>query len=349
MIADIRLMAQQLAAPSFDNPLELVTWMGAVQAQDYNMVKWALGVRLENVTIDCVNRALQQGEIIRTHVLRPTWHLVAAKDIRWMLKLSAQRILSANDSFARSHGLDITRSLYTKYNDLIGKVLEGNKSLTKQEIVQELGRVGVMIDISQLTRFMMRAEAEGIICSGVDKGNKPTYALLDERVPKTPDLYKDEALALLARRYFQSHSPASLNDFIWWSGLSVTESKQAVGLIEAELIMDKFESTNLFVHETWNNLVKKDNILHFLPSFDEYLISYKDRTAVMDIKHYPKAFNNYGTFYPVIVYNGKIVGNWNKSVKKNQIIIETSFFEKKKIDKKLIKSAENRYIAFINQ
>ena len=132
MLTDIRLRSQQLARPEFKDPKDLVSWMGAVQAQEYRMVKWALGIRLKSATLQTINDAYQRGDILRTHVMRPTWHLVAAEDIRWMLKLSSRRIIAACNSFAKGNGVDIPESTYTKANDLFQKVLEGNNHLTKQ-------------------------------------------------------------------------------------------------------------------------------------------------------------------------------------------------------------------------
>ncbi|WP_099463065.1 winged helix DNA-binding domain-containing protein [Parabacteroides provencensis] len=346
MIKNIRMASQQLASPNFEEPKALVSWMGAIQAQDYAMSKWAVGSRLQSGSLKTVDEALKRGEILRTHVLRPTWHLVAAEDIRWMLKLSVQRIKSAYVSFAKGHQLDITEKQYGQFNDLIVRILEDNKSLTKQEIEVEINQRGIKTVEPLLRRLLGNSEIEGVICSGVDKGNKPTYALLDERAPRVDKIHKEEALARLASRYFQSHSPASLVDFSWWSGLSLTEAKQAIGLIKSELITD---SDNLFMHESYEEIAPLQNdILHLLPSFDEYLISYKDRTAVLDLEHHPKAFNRFGTFYPVILHNGKVVGNWNKTIKKGQVVIKTSFFDAKyRIRRELIQKAESRYKSFI--
>ena len=211
-IPNIRLLNQQLLSPLFSQPKELVSWMGAMQAQNYSMVKWAVGMRLKSATIQTVEKALRDGEILRTHVMRPTWHLVAAEDIRWMLKLSAGRIISANESYAKGHDLEISEELYTKSHNLLEKILCGKKSLTRQEIAEHFNRSGIVADNHRMTRFMARAEQVGIVCSGEDKGSKCTYALLEESVPPMPELTKDESLARLARSYFRSHAPAVLQD-----------------------------------------------------------------------------------------------------------------------------------------
>ena len=295
-IPNIRLQNQQLLNPLFCQPKELVSWLGAMQAQNYSMVKWAVGTRLKSATIQTVEEALRKGEILRTHVMRPTWHLVAAEDIRWMLKLSARRIKSANDSFAKGYDLEITDELYAKSYNLLEKILCGNKSLTKQEIAEHFCCSGILVeaDNHRMTRFMVRAEQEGIVCSGEDKGGKYTYALLEERVPPVPEITKDEALARLARSYFRSHAPAVLQDFIWWSGLPVSEAKQAIYLIESELTAEQWNGQTWYVHEACRTRGKVSGRLHLLPSYDEYLLGYKDRTDVLPKEHYPKAFTNNG-------------------------------------------------------
>ena len=327
-IPNIRLQNQQLLNPLFCQPKELVSWLGAMQAQNYSMVKWAVGMRLKSATIQTVEEALRKGEILRTHVMRPTWHLVAAEDIRWMLKLSARRIKSANDSFAKGYDLEITDELYAKSYNLLEKILCGNKSLTKQEIAEHFCCSGILVeaDNHRMTRFMVRAEQEGIVCSGEDKGGKYTYALLEERVPPVPEITKDEALARLARSYFRSHAPAVLQDFIWWSGLPVSEAKQAIYLIESELTAEQWNGQTWYVHEACRTRGKVSGRLHLLPSYDEYLLGYKDRTDVLPKEHYPKAFTNNGLFYPVILHEGQVIGNWSKSAKKGSASIECSWF-----------------------
>ena len=346
MIKSIRTLSQQLVNPVFNNPVDLVTWMGAVQAQEYNMCKWAVGIRLQSATLADVNKALEKGEIIRTHILRPTWHLVSAKDIRWMLKLSRQRIKSALTSYGK--GFEVTEELCNKAYSVIERILEGGKSMTKQELGEELSKAGITDDSTQLSLVISHAEIEGILCSGGDKNKKPTYALFEEQVPSAAELSKEEALARLATVYFRSHSPANIEDFTWWSGLNITEAKQAISLIQAELITDTFASQNLYLHQSWGGNIKCDKTFHFLPSYDEYLISYKDRSSVLDKAHYSKAFNTFGIFQPVIKYNGEVVGNWKKVKKGSKVTLEPTFFKANtRVNKKLMEKAEKRFVEFM--
>lgn len=347
-IPEIRLQNQQLSTPLFRHPKELVSWMGAMQAQDYTMVKWAVGMRLKSPGIQAVEKALHQGEILRTHVMRPTWHLVAAEDIRWMLKLSAQRIKSANDSYAKGHGLEITEQQYERSYTILGNILSGKRSLTKQEIAEHFERSGLLADNYHMTRFMSRAEVEGIVCSGECRGRQHTYALLDERVPPTPELAKEEALARLATAYFRSHAPATLQDFSWWSGLPLTEARQAISLIEPELMSEQWHSQTWYIHDSCRTLGKATDSLHLLPSYDEYLIGYKDRTNVLPKEDYSKAFTNNGLFFPVLLYKGHVVGNWNKASKKKEIFPELSLFRKDIcLKEELLNQAKERYVRFL--
>ena len=349
MITHIRVASQQLEQPRFESPKELVSWMGAIQAQEYEMAKWAIGIRLRSSSLETVNEALYKGDILRTHVMRPTWHFVAAEDIRWMLMLSSERIKAAVMSYAKGHFGKIEKTLFTRYLDQIGKILEGYKSLTKQEIAEHFCCSGILVeaDNHRMTRFMVRAEQEGIVCSGEDKGGKYTYALLEERVPPVPEITKDEALARLARSYFRSHAPAVLQDFIWWSGLPVSEAKQAIYLIESELTAEQWNGQTWYVHEACRTRGKVSGRLHLLPSYDEYLLGYKDRTDVLPKEHYPKAFTNNGLFYPVILHEGQVMGNWSKSAKKGSASIECSWFRSNDcVDETVLNQEKDKYMRF---
>lgn len=345
-VTDIRLRSQQLAAPGFSEPEQLVSWMGAVQAQEWRMARWAVGMRMASGALGDVARAFDRGAILRTHILRPTWHYVAAEDIRWMLALSGPRVRSANESLGRA--MDIPAKLYLRVNDLLVRILEGGRSLTKQAIREELGRFGIDAPGRCLTRFLIRAEADGIVCSGPLQRNSQTYALLDDRVPAGPVLPREEALALLARKYFRSHAPATPEDFAWWSGLPLTEARRAMELLGAELCPEDFPGGRMTVHVSWKGCGVADDAVHLLPPFDEYLISYKDRTAALDRRHNGRAFTPNGIFFPVVLYGGRIVGNWHKVLRGGRTAIETSFFPGESVPApEQVGAAADRYRSFM--
>ncbi|MDR2065377.1 MAG: winged helix DNA-binding domain-containing protein [Prevotellaceae bacterium] len=347
MIHTIRTISQQLVKPAFENAKDVVSWMGAIQAQDYNMCKWAIGVRLKSATISDVETALRKGEILRTHVMRPTWHLVAAEDIRWMLDLCKEKIKAASAS--RDKYLEITEKLFSQTNNLIAKMLEGNNHLTRCEIADNLNKSGIKINAARMVHFMYRAEAEGIVCSGADKEKQQTYALIDERIKATKKLNKDEALVKLATKYFKSHSPACLHDFNWWSGLSIVDSKLAINLIDSDLIKEKTSTSILFIHKSVKLKSDFEECACLLPAFDEYIISYKNRDSVIDRQYQAQAFTKNGIFHPVIMYNGKITGIWNKIINKNRVEIKKQLFDEKlKIKSELLRKSENKYMSFLS-
>src|SRR5579859_7689416 len=236
-IAHRRLHNQFLSQQTFEKPGELVQWLGAVQAQDYGAAKWALGLRLHGTTDTMIEQAFAGGEILRTHVMRPTWHFVTPADIRWMLMLTAPRVLAASAYYFRLSELD--DALFAKTNAALAEALQGDKQLTRSELALALQQAGIAVgDLLRLTYIIMRAELDGIICSGARRGKQFTYALLDERVPQSRVLDHNEALAEFALRYFTGHGPATLQDFVWWSGLTVADAKAGLEMASSQLIRE---------------------------------------------------------------------------------------------------------------
>ena len=323
-IAHLRLVNQQITKPKFNTENEVVSWLGAVQAQDYNMSKWAVGVRLPDSTEKTVESAIESGEIIRTHVLRPTWHLVSSADVHWMLELSAPQIKSLSAS--RDKELGLTETVFTRSNSIIEKALRDNQHLTREEMVKLLATAGFTNDNNRVSHLLMRAEIEGIIGSGSTKAGKQTYALLHERVPKTKSLKRDEAAAELARRYFTSHGPATLPDFVWWSGLPVKACRQAVEDIKTSFVSETIGGQTLW----FAPLVAKPKVardrLFLLAAYDEFIISYKNRTASLPFENHIRAVLINGIFRPVVVQNGQVIGIWKRTVKNDKVILETEYF-----------------------
>ncbi len=347
-IANIRLVSQLISKPRFDTVKDIVGWMGAMQAQDYDMVKWAVGLRLPNGDTQMIERAISDGDIIRTHLLRPTWHLVSADDIHWMLELTAQRIRAGMKS--RHRVLGLTESHLERSNETIAKALEG-KQLTRGELISELEKAGIPTAGDNRASHMFRvAELTGIMCSGATDGNKETYALLSERVPKATSLSREAALAALARRYFNSHCPANLNDFIWWSGLSVSEAKQALDLVKSDFVPVAIDSQNYWFPNSYEVPEAGEHGVYLLPAFDEYLISYKDRSASLPFKDFNKAVFINGIFRPIVVVNGQVKGIWKRTIKKDRVVVETELFCKTgKTTLARIKAAAAKYGRFLGK
>lgn len=298
--------------------------MGVMQAQDYAMSKWAIGVRLPKSTDKMVEAASDKGEILRTHLLRPTWHWMAADDIYWMLELVAAQVKSSLKP--RQKELELTDKTFSKAGKIIEKVLLDSNHLTREELAAELENGGIKLTGERATHLLVYAELDGLICSGAAKGNKQTYALLQKRVPTKKSLGRDEALAVLAKRYFESHGPATVQDFIWWSGLNITDGKKALEIVKAELSSVQIGAEWYWFSQSFEMPKRKKNLVNLLPAFDEFIISYKDRTASLLSEHFKHAISNNGIFRPVIVVDGKVVGLWKRMVVKDVVNIEASFF-----------------------
>ena len=344
-ISTLRLHNQQITNTTFQSPKELVGWMGAMQAQDYNQAKWAIGVRLPHLTEQQIESAFNQGDFIRTHLMRPTWHFVSADDIYWLLELTAPQIKSAMK--ARNRDLKLTEIVFKKSQEILAKILEGNQALTRERISHYLNQAGISTDENRLSHILMEAEIDGIVCSGGIQGKKHTHTLLAERVPVKKQLTKDEALALLAKKYFTSHGPASLPDFVWWSGLPASDARKALEMNKSTLISETIGTDTYWFADNINTSSSLPDSAYLLPAFDEYLISYKNRSAVITANDHPKAISSNGIFRPVVLVNGKISGLWKRTIIKNTIIIETEHFRPhNKTEEHLISKASEAFRHF---
>jgi hypothetical protein len=347
-IANIRLHNQQITGTKFKTVKEIVGWMGAMQAQDYAMSKWSVGVRLPNSTDLQIEEAIDKAEIIRTHLMRPTWHLVSADDIYWMLDLTAPQIKPILNS--RNKELELSEAIYTKCNNLIEKALASEKHLTRDELIVHLEKAKIVTDNNRASHIIMRAELDGIVCNGFTKNKKQTYALLNERVSKTITLVREEALAKLANCYFSSHSPATLKDFVWWSGLSVKDAKSALEMVKTNFISETINSEVYWCTNSFSLPKSKPLSFYLLPAFDEFIISYKNRNDSLSKEYQPHVVTNNGIFKPTIVVNGQVVGIWKRTIKKDTVIIETDFFEQQpKSIKSLIGKAAEAVGTFLNK
>jgi hypothetical protein len=344
-----RLHHQKLSITTFKQPEQVVEWLGAVQAQDYAGAKWAVAQRTKGLRDTDLDQALASGSIIRTHVLRSTWQFVAPKDIRWMLKLTAPRILAQSAGYFRNSKLD--KAIFKRSNAVLIKALQGGKQLTRAELVSTLRKNGVgSTDLLQFTYLLIYAELQGILCSGGRQGKQFTYALLEEKVPPAKVLEHDLALAELAKRYFLSHGPATLKDYVWWSGLTVKDAKDGLEMIRSTLEHETIEDNIYWFGSSTAVKKEKEIRAYLLPNYDEYMVGYTDRSAIYDVQHNPKLdtrgnflFNN------VIVINGQVVGTWKRTINKNSVVVElNAFFTLSKSEKQAIESAAGQYGRFLN-
>lgn len=345
-IAWVRLHCQRLTAGHLARPEQVVAALGAVQAQEYPFAKWGLGLRLRGATDASVERAFASGAILRTHVMRPTWHFVAPADIRWLLALTAPRVRAAVAHYDRRLG--ITPAVVRRSNRAIAAALAGGVTLTRQELKAVLVGAGVNVEGTQrLAHVLLHAELDAVICSGARRGKHFTYALLDDREPAVTPLSREEALAELTRRYFTSHGPAQVQDFVWWSGLTSREARAGLDLVGPHLAEDEVEGKRYWRAAGTPPASHPGRAAWLLPPYDEYLIGYRDRTAAVD----PALWNPMGRrdpFTAPVVLDGRVVGGWRRSLDQRTAAITLELRTRLgRADARLVRDAARRYAEFL--
>ncbi len=339
-----RLHNQHLSQTKCTEPAQVVEWFGAVQAQDYAGAKWALGQRLENATGGTIEEAFNQGRILRTHVMRPTWHFVTPQDIRWMLTLTAPRVRSVLAFMDRQLGLD--QAAFRRSSAILAKALKGGRQLTRSEIAPILQRSGFRTDGNRLGHLLIHAELDGIVCSGGRQGKQFTYALLEERAPQAQTLGREEALAELTKRYFRSHGPATLRDFVWWSGLTMADARKGIEALEPAFQQDTVEDQTYWFMPCSPTSITAACLL---PNYDEYIVGYTERSAIFDAARAEKldARGNV-LFQNTIVIGGEVVGTWKRTLRTKQVLVElVPFLPLKKTQEQAIRTAAELYGHFL--
>lgn len=313
-IARRRLANQHLVASSFTAATDVVRALGAVQAQDYGSAKWAIAQRTKRLTDSGVEDAFARGAILRTHVLRPTWHFVLPEDVRWMLELTAPRVAAAMAYYDRQLALDAPT--FRRSHKTLERALRGGKQLTRAELSAELGRAGIDVTSGQrVGNLLLRAELDRVIISGARRGKQFTYALFDERVPPSPRRDRDEALHDLTRRYFATRGPATVHDFAWWSGLSVGEAKR--GIESADLTSETHEGRTYWSARASRTSRRRPRIAHLLPNYDEYFVGFKDRSAFAERLGGVVTKAQFDALWGHVLFvNGQIVGGWSRTLGK---------------------------------
>jgi hypothetical protein len=313
-----RLHNQRLADPGFRRAADVVRRFGAVQAQAFGPAKWALGLRADGIREADVDAAFDRGLILRTHVMRPTWHFVPAADISWMLALTGPRVSAMMRSYNRR--LELDGRTFARSHDAIARALEGGRFLTRAELAGVLARAGIEARGQRLGHLVMQAELDRIVCSGPRRGRQFTYALLSERAPRAAARTRDEALGELARRYFRSHGPASLRDFGWWSGLTMPDVRAAVSLARPSV-----RETTIDGRPYWSasrGEPRPGAGTHLLPIYDEYLIAYRERDAVAGPA--ARAHAACDPFGHWVVTDGRLGGTWRQRIDNGTLRVEVA-------------------------
>jgi hypothetical protein len=318
-IAAERLQRHRLVRPAPADAAGLVAWFGAVQAQDFGAAKWALALRMRGaLTTTDIERAFDDGRILRTHLMRPTWHFVTPADIHWLLELTAPRVHRAL-SVGRRH-LELTDDIHRRATTLMARALERETHLTRFELGERLAAAGLPLKGLRMAFVTMFAELEGVVCSGPRRGKQFTYALLERQVRRPQRWSRDQALGELTARYFRSHGPATVRDFVWWSGLTVTDARR--GLEIAHGRSTTIDGLTYWTVGPRRSVEDPRDDVYLLPIFDEYLVAYRDLVAV------PREKAFYGLLPQAVVCGGAVVGTWKVVTQRGQRKIDLALGRK---------------------
>ena len=307
----IRLLNQQFVAPQFSDPAEVVGHMGAMQAQEYRMMRWAVAMRTKKPSAKAFKEAFDSGRIIRLHLMRGTWQLVSAEDYWSMLELCAPKAIAVTKGWMSNNKISIPDDELMRIREILAQTASDKRSVTKEDIVQALAEKDIRMDDHRLSYHIRMAEFSGTFCSGDLLPMKATYALAADKVKPKVKIERDEALMRFTRKYFQSHQPATLEDFVWWSGLNISDCRKGIALLGDTVRIEQWKGRDFYLTGDCRTRGFKKGKFLLISPYDEYLIGYKSRDIVLPPEYRHRAHNNSGIFQPIIAHDGIICGNWS--------------------------------------
>lgn len=344
----LRLHNQLITDHQFNKPEEVVAYMGAIQAQDFAGALWSIGLRTKNATIETVEKAIAARKIVRSWPMRGTLHFVAPENLRWMLDLLSPRII--NRSAGTYKQLELDESVFSRSLKVVERAFAEETQLTRENVYRLLEGGGISCAGQRGIHIIGHLARMGYICHGSHVGKQATYVWLDSWVPYAAPIPKDEALGRLARSYFRSHGPATLNDFVWWTGLKVLEAREAISLIRNELVEKKIDDQVFWMIPELLEVKSKKKAFNLLPGFDEFMLGYTNRTYIVEAQYLPRIVpGKNGMFMPTIVVNGKVEGTWKRIITKNSLEVNFDPFQENTNIVEKTQKELNRYAAFLGK
>ncbi|SFE60801.1 Winged helix DNA-binding domain-containing protein [Paenibacillus algorifonticola] len=342
-IAGLRLQNQGVSSVESNwSPSQVVQQLGAVQAQDYMQAMWAIGLRSPGATLSKVEQSIKGREMVLTWTQRGTIHFVPTEDVLWRLSLAAPRLLQ--QSKRRREQLELDDSTLERSESLIRNMLQGGAQVTRGELLEQLERAGIRTDSQRGYHILWHSAYKGLICFGPISGKQQTFVLLDEWATDAQKLTREDALAKLALRYFNAHGPATVHDFAWWTGMTLADAREGLEAIKGKLDTERMDGSDYWMGKqtdgAWTGQRKEEHskeeqqqgkasAVYLLPGFDEYILGYKERGAVLKPEIAPRIVpGNNGVFLPMVVVNGQVVGTWKRTVKKKGIDVVIHPFER---------------------
>jgi hypothetical protein len=324
-IACRRLHNQSIAPAVSVTPGDVVKRLVAVQAQDYASALWAVGLRTKTPAKQTVEQSISNGNIIRTWPMRGTLHFVAAEDVRWMLALLTPRVMAG--AARRHQQLELDEATFARAGSLCAAALQGGRQLTRAEMMDVLEQGGIATTGQRGYYILGWAAQRGLICFGPRQGKQDTFVLLDDWLPDGKTLGREEALAELIKRYFAGHGPATIQDLMRWSGLTAADARTGLKIVESQLAHEIIDGQPYWFSPSRSGSKEASPSAHLLPAFDEYLLGYKDRGAVLDPAHSRNVLPGGGMFKPVIVIDGRIMGAWKRTLRTTKVLVNFHPFE----------------------
>ena len=315
----IRLLNQQLIVPQFKTPAEVVSHMGAVQAQEYRLMRWAVEMRTMKPSHKAFKEASDSGQIIRMHLMRGTWQLVTAEDYWPFITLCASKAIAVIMGWMHSNKISIPDEELFRVRDILTQTAVEKGSATKEDFAKALEENNIQMDDHRLSYHIRMAELSGTLCSGDLLPTKPTYALTANKVKPQGAIDREEALMRFTCKYFQAHQPATLEDFVWWSGLNVNDCRKGIALLGDTIHKESWKGRDFYLTDNCRTRGFRKGQFLLIPPYDEYLIGYKSRDIVLLTEHRHRAHNNSGNFQPIIARDGIICGNWSPFRKDCQV------------------------------
>jgi hypothetical protein len=311
-LATRRLHAQHVTVLRLPTPVAVVAHLGAIQAQDYASALWAIAVRTANATRADVERAIADRAIVRTWPMRGTLHFVAAGDARWMLELLAPRAQRSVAGLFRK--LELDADTFTRCRAIITRALKREPVLARSALLAALDRGGVPTTGLRGIHILRHLCMDRMLCLGAHAGTQPTFTLFDDWLPGAGSRDRDDALRAIAERYFTSHGPATLRDFVWWTGLTVTDARIALELAKPALETMRVDNAELWMAPGLADAPPATQRTHLLPGFDETLLGYTDRSAMLAPEHAAVVGpGKNGIFKAIAVLDARVCGTWTRT------------------------------------
>jgi len=326
-IAHQRLISQHITYHKHETPYQVVASLGAVQAQDYGSALWAVGLRAMDTTQSAVEAAITNKQIVRTWPMRGTLHFVPAEDVRWMLELMTPRVLSG--VAARERSLELTPKDFSEAFGVLEKAFADGQPILRSQLVQILEDASIATANQRGYHIIWRAAQQGLICLGPMQGKQPTFIWLDAWLPHAKVLSREESLATIVSRYLNGHAPATVKDMMHWTGLPQRDILAGLAAVQSRFISENIDGITYWMRPDQPSFAFDANQVVLLPAFDEYLLGYRDRTAVINADHLNKVVpGGNGVFMPTVVIGGQMVGVWKRVIKAKEVAITLLPFER---------------------